>query len=128
MTAPAFALRVVFSHISKSPDGSQLFTAQCDPVLVGLAALVACGVGLVAAVIPARRAHEPGAGEQGVRGGYSWCRRRGKVSGGKCKKKRGESMLSVSGGKLPGLLLFFREQFLSASSSCLPVFGADLAE
>ncbi|WP_212744177.1 ABC transporter permease [Ramlibacter sp. 2FC] len=54
--ALAYTLLEVFSHIFKSPDGSQLFTAQLDPALVGLAALVACGVGLVAAVIPARRA------------------------------------------------------------------------
>lgn len=54
--ALAWTLLEVFSHIFKSPDGSQLFTAQLDPALVGLAALVACGVGLVAAVIPARRA------------------------------------------------------------------------
>jgi len=54
--ALAWTLLEVFSHIFKSPDGSQLFTAQLDPALVGLAALVACGVGLMAAVIPARRA------------------------------------------------------------------------
>lgn len=47
---PAFALRVVFSRIFKSPDGSQLFTAQCYPVLVGLAALAACGVDPVQAI------------------------------------------------------------------------------
>lgn len=52
----AFSLLVVFSHIFKSPDGSTLFTAQLDPMLVLLASVVACGVGLAAAVIPARSA------------------------------------------------------------------------
>jgi lipoprotein-releasing system permease protein len=52
----AFSLLVVFSHVFKSPDGSILFTAQLDPMLVLLASVVACGVGLAAAVIPARSA------------------------------------------------------------------------
>jgi len=52
----AYALLVIFSHIFKAPDGSALFSAQLDPVLVLLASLVACGVGLAAAVIPARSA------------------------------------------------------------------------
>ena len=55
-SALAFSLLVVFSHVFKSPDGSQMFTAQLDPMLVVLATVVACGVGLAAAVIPARRA------------------------------------------------------------------------
>ena len=54
--ALAYTLLVVFSHIFKSPDGSQLFAAQLEPALVLLASVVACGVGLAAAVIPARRA------------------------------------------------------------------------
>ncbi len=55
-SALAYALLVVFSHIFKSPDGSAMFAAQLDPMLVALASLVACGVGLAAAVIPARSA------------------------------------------------------------------------
>lgn len=55
-SALAYALLVVFSYIFKSPDGSPLFSAQLDPMLVVLASLVACGVGLAAAVIPARSA------------------------------------------------------------------------
>ena len=55
-SALAFGLLVVFSHIFKSPDGSALFSAQLDPMLVLLASVVACGVGLTAAAIPARSA------------------------------------------------------------------------
>ena len=55
-SALAFSLLVVFSHVFKSPDGSPLFAAQLDPMLVLLASVVACGVGLAAAVIPARSA------------------------------------------------------------------------
>lgn len=52
----AFGLLVVFSHIFKSPDGGSLFSPQLDPMLVLLASVVACGVGLAAAAIPARSA------------------------------------------------------------------------
>lgn len=55
-SALAFSLLVVFSHIFKSPDGSPLFSPQLDPMLVLLASVVACGVGLAAAAIPARSA------------------------------------------------------------------------
>ena len=55
-SALAFGLLVVFSHIFKSPDGNPLFSAQLDPMLVALASVVACGVGLAAAAIPARSA------------------------------------------------------------------------
>ena len=55
-SALAYALLVVFSHVFKSPDGSAMFAAQLDPMLVLLASLVACGVGLAAAAIPARSA------------------------------------------------------------------------
>jgi lipoprotein-releasing system permease protein len=41
--------------VFKSPDGGSLFSAQLDPMLVLLASVVACGVGLAAA-IPARSA------------------------------------------------------------------------
>ena len=55
-SALAFGLLVVFSFIFKSPDGSPLFSPQLDPMLVLLASVVACGVGLAAAAIPARSA------------------------------------------------------------------------
>lgn len=55
-SALAWTLLVVFSHIYKNPDGSALFAAELDPQLVLMASVVACGVGLLAAVIPARRA------------------------------------------------------------------------
>ncbi len=54
--ALAYALLVVFSHVFKSPDGSPMFAPQLDPQLVLLASLVACGVGLAAAFVPARSA------------------------------------------------------------------------
>jgi lipoprotein-releasing system permease protein len=52
----AWTLLQVFSHIYKSPDGADLFQAELDPSLVLLASVVAMGVGLVAAALPARRA------------------------------------------------------------------------
>jgi len=52
----AFGLLAVFSHVSKGPDGNSLFSAELDPMLVLLASVVACGVGLAAAAIPARSA------------------------------------------------------------------------
>jgi lipoprotein-releasing system permease protein len=52
----AWTLLQVFSHIYKSPDGSQLFAAQLDPLLVVMACAIACVVGVLAALIPARRA------------------------------------------------------------------------
>jgi lipoprotein-releasing system permease protein len=55
-SALAYGLLVLFSHIFKSPDGSVLFAAQLDPMLVVMASVVACGVGLAAAVVPARSA------------------------------------------------------------------------
>ena len=55
-SALAYGLLVIFSHVFKSPDGSPLFAAELQPALVLLASVVACGVGLVAAVIPARSA------------------------------------------------------------------------
>ncbi|MCF8168287.1 MAG: ABC transporter permease [Rhodoferax sp.] len=55
-SALAYGLLVLFSHIFKSPDGSAMFAAQLDPMLVLMASVVACGVGLVAAVVPARSA------------------------------------------------------------------------
>jgi lipoprotein-releasing system permease protein len=52
----AWMLLTVFSYIYKSPDGSPLFAAELDPNLVILASVVAMGVGLAAAALPARRA------------------------------------------------------------------------
>ena len=52
----AVFLLVVFPPIFNSPDGSALFSAQLDPMLVLLASVVAYGVGLTAAAIPARSA------------------------------------------------------------------------
>ncbi len=55
-TGLAYALLVVFSHIFKSPDGSALYVAQMDPALVLMASALATGVGVLAALVPARRA------------------------------------------------------------------------
>jgi lipoprotein-releasing system permease protein len=52
----AWTLLTVFSHIYKSPDGSALFEAELDPSLVLMASVVALGVGVAAAALPARRA------------------------------------------------------------------------
>jgi lipoprotein-releasing system permease protein len=55
-SALAWTLLNVFSRIYKSPDGSQLLLVDLDPALVIMACAMACLVGLVAALIPARRA------------------------------------------------------------------------
>ena len=52
----AFTLLQVFSHIYRNADGSPLFSAQLEPRFIVMAALVATGVGLASALIPARRA------------------------------------------------------------------------
>ncbi len=52
----AYALLVVFSHIFKSPDGSPLYAAYVEPSLVLMASGLATLVGVLAALIPARRA------------------------------------------------------------------------
>ncbi len=52
----AYALLVFSSQVFKSPDGAPLFTAQLAPLLALQATLLACVVGVLAAVIPARRA------------------------------------------------------------------------
>lgn len=52
----AYALLVLFSHIFMSPDGSPLYTAQIEPLLVLMASVLATGVGVLAALMPARRA------------------------------------------------------------------------
>jgi lipoprotein-releasing system permease protein len=55
-TGLAITLLQVFSHVYRNADGSPLFAARLEPRFALLAALVALGVGLLAAVIPARRA------------------------------------------------------------------------
>ena len=50
----AWLLLAVFSRVLKSADGAVLVPAGIDPGLVLLATAIACGVGVVAAVIPAR--------------------------------------------------------------------------
>jgi len=52
----AFGLLTLFAAIYKSPDGSMMFTAQLDPNLVIMASVVAIIVGILAALLPARRA------------------------------------------------------------------------
>jgi len=52
----AYGLLVLFSHIFKSPDGSALYVAQVEPLLVLAASALATAVGVLAALIPARRA------------------------------------------------------------------------
>ncbi|NLD55677.1 MAG: ABC transporter permease [Burkholderiaceae bacterium] len=54
--ALAYGLLVFFSRVIKSPDGGAMFAAELAPMLALQAALLACVVGLLAAVIPARRA------------------------------------------------------------------------
>jgi lipoprotein-releasing system permease protein len=55
-SALAWSLLQIFSRIYKNAEGANLFQPQLDPALVGLASLVAIGVGLLAALVPARRA------------------------------------------------------------------------
>lgn len=52
----SFGLLTLFSMIYKSPDGAMLFTAQLDPKLAVMASIVAMIVGMMSALIPARRA------------------------------------------------------------------------
>ena len=54
--ALAYGLLLFFSTILKGTDGKPMFAAELDLGLVGMASLVACGVGLLAASIPARSA------------------------------------------------------------------------
>jgi lipoprotein-releasing system permease protein len=55
-SALAFTLLQVFSSIYRNADGSPLFAAELEPRFMVLAALVATSVGLLSALIPARRA------------------------------------------------------------------------
>jgi lipoprotein-releasing system permease protein len=52
----AFGLLALFSHIYQSPDGSPMYRAELDPWLVLAASVLACAVGLLSALMPARRA------------------------------------------------------------------------
>ncbi len=52
----SFALLTLFSTVYKASDGSALFAAQLDPKLVIMATTVAMVVGILSALVPARRA------------------------------------------------------------------------
>lgn len=52
----AFGLLNAFSAIYRNADGTPLFAAELEPRFILMAALVATGVGLASALIPARRA------------------------------------------------------------------------
>jgi len=52
----AYGLLVLFSHIFKAPDGSAMYVAELDAALVLAASALACAVGVLAALMPARRA------------------------------------------------------------------------
>jgi lipoprotein-releasing system permease protein len=52
----AYGLLVLFSHIFKAPDGSAMYVAELDVNLMLAASVLACGVGVLAALMPARRA------------------------------------------------------------------------
>ena len=49
-------LALLFANLAQNPDGSPTFPVALTPILFGRALLVAVGVGLVSAVLPARRA------------------------------------------------------------------------
>ncbi|HNO88925.1 MAG TPA: FtsX-like permease family protein, partial [Rhodocyclaceae bacterium] len=55
-SALAFTLLRVFSSIYRNADGSPLFSPQLELRFIVMAALVATAVGLLSALIPARRA------------------------------------------------------------------------
>lgn len=52
----AFTLLNVFSAIYRNADGQPLFAAELEPRFIAMAAVVATAVGLLSALIPARRA------------------------------------------------------------------------
>jgi lipoprotein-releasing system permease protein len=52
----AYGLLVLFSHIFNAPDGSAMYVAELDFTLMLAASVLACGVGVLAALMPARRA------------------------------------------------------------------------
>jgi lipoprotein-releasing system permease protein len=49
-------LAKLFEHVTREPTGAPRFPVQLEPSLFAVAAAIATGVGLLAAVIPARRA------------------------------------------------------------------------
>ncbi|MCK6393531.1 FtsX-like permease family protein [Zoogloea sp.] len=55
-SALAFTLLNVFSAIYRNADGQPLFAAELEPRFIAMAAVVATAVGLLSALIPARRA------------------------------------------------------------------------
>jgi lipoprotein-releasing system permease protein len=52
----AYGLLVLFSHIFNAPDGSAMYVAELDVTLMLAASVLATGVGVLAALMPARRA------------------------------------------------------------------------
>ncbi len=52
----AFGLLALFSHVYQSPDGSPMYRVELDPWLALIASVLACAVGLLSALLPARRA------------------------------------------------------------------------
>jgi lipoprotein-releasing system permease protein len=50
------ALALFFASVARNPDGSATFPVALTPWLYGRSALVAIGVGVLAAVLPARDA------------------------------------------------------------------------
>ena len=55
-SALAWTLLQVFSRVYQNAQGGSLFQPQLDPSLIFMASAVALGVGVLAAVVPARRA------------------------------------------------------------------------
>ncbi|MDH3424531.1 MAG: FtsX-like permease family protein, partial [Gemmatimonadota bacterium] len=49
-------LALFFASVARNPDGSATFPIALTPLLYGRSALIAIGVGLLAAVLPAREA------------------------------------------------------------------------
>ena len=54
--ALGIALGVIFSRLARNPDGSATFPVSLDTVLYLRSAALAVGVGLISAILPARRA------------------------------------------------------------------------
>jgi lipoprotein-releasing system permease protein len=54
--ALGIGLGLAFSRVAMNPDGTPTFPVSLDAVLYGRSALLAIGVGLASAMLPARRA------------------------------------------------------------------------
>lgn len=52
----AYGLLALFSHIYKTPEGGAMYQAELDPALALAASVLACAVGVLSALMPARRA------------------------------------------------------------------------